>query len=136
MHNGETIVREVLSHAFNSPLWPHLAFIFNYDEGGGFFDHVPPPPACVPSASAADATYNYYGFRVPLIIISPYSRKGYVSHVVHSHTSTLRFIELLFGLPAITARDANSDALLDMFDFACPDFTKPPALGPVPPTGC
>ena len=45
-------------------------------------------------------------------------------------------IELLYDLPAITARDANSDALLDMFDFVCPDFETPPAIGPEPPKGC
>ena len=56
--------------------------------------------------------------RVPLVVISPWARRHYVSHVRHEHTSLLRFIETLFGLPALTARDANSDALLDMFDFA------------------
>jgi phospholipase C len=136
MHDGESVVYQVLSHAFKSPLWPHLAIVFNYDEGGGFFDHVNPPPACVPSSASADAIYNREGFRVPLVVISPYARKSYVSHVDHSHTSTLRLVELLFDLPAITARDANSDALLDMFDFACPDFTTPPTLPAAPPTGC
>jgi phospholipase C len=136
VHDGEGVVREVLQHAFASPLWPHLAIVFNYDEGGGFFDHVPPPSACLPSSSAADAIYDYEGFRVPLVIISPYARRGYVSHIDHSHTSTLRLIEILHDLPAITARDANSDALLDMFDFGCPDFQTPPAIGPQPPKGC
>jgi hypothetical protein len=50
-----------------------------------------------------------------------------VSHVVHEHTSITRFIEALFKLPALTARDANSDALLDMFDFSCPPAPVPPA---------
>lgn len=86
---------------------------------------------CLPSSAAADAIYTREGFRVPLVIISPYSRKGYVSHVAHCHTSTLRFIELLHDLPAITARDANSDALLDLFSFDCPDFTTA-----TPTTGC
>jgi len=136
VHDGEGVVRDVLTHAFASPLWGHLAIILNYDEGGGFFDHVDPPAACLPSTASADAIYNIEGFRVPLVIVSPFARKGYVSHIDHSHTSTLRLVELLFQLPAITARDANSDALLDMFDFACPDFTTPPAIGPVPPSGC
>jgi phospholipase C len=136
VHDGEGVVYQVLQHAFASPLWSHLAIIFNYDEGGGFFDHVAPPTACLPSTAAADATYNHEGFRVPLIVISPFARKGYVSHIDHSHTSVVRLVELLHDLPAITARDANSDALLDMFDFACPDFDSPPMIGPKPPQGC
>jgi len=134
--DGESVVYQVLQHAFASPLWPHLAIVFNYDEGGGFFDHVNPPPACLPSGAADDAIYNREGFRVPLVMISPYSRKGYVSHVDHSHTSTLRLIELLYDLPAITNRDANSDALLDLFDFECPDFVTPPVLPATPTKGC
>jgi phospholipase C len=51
-----------------------------------------------------------------------------VSHVVHSHASILRFIEARFGIPALTSRDANADALLDMFDFANPPFLTPPDL--------
>ncbi len=136
MRSGEGVIYDIVSHALASPLWPHLAIVFNYDEGGGFFDHVPPPPACPPTTSAADAPYTVEGIRVPLMVISPYARKAYVSHVHHSHTSVTRLIELLHDLPAISARDANSDALLDMFDFECPDFVKAPAVGPKPPGGC
>jgi phospholipase C len=139
MKYGEAVIRDLLTHAFASPLWPHMAIVFTYDEGGGFFDHVPPPRACLPSKAAADADYGVLGIRVPLVIVSPFARKGYVSHTVHSHTSTMRLVELLHDLPAASDRDANSDALLDMFDFACPDFATPPslpALGPIPDSGC
>jgi phospholipase C len=136
VHDGEGVIYDIVKHAFASPLWPHLAIVFNYDEGGGFFDHVPPPAACKPSSSAPDATYTVNGIRVPLIVISPYARKAFVSHVDHAHTSVMRLVELLHDLPAVTARDANSDALLDMFDFACPDFATPPVLGARPPGGC
>jgi hypothetical protein len=51
-------------------------------------------------------------------MVSAYAKRGFVSHKTHSHTSILRFIELTFDLPALTARDANSDAMLDMFDFS------------------
>ena len=136
MHDGERIVSDIVAHAFKSPLWPHLVLILNYDEGGGFFDHVPPPAACKPSTSAADVPYDRQGFRVPLVIVSPFARAAYVSHVDHSHTSVLRFIELLHDLPAITARDANSDAFLDMLDFACPKFGTPPTAVAPAPGGC
>lgn len=136
MLSGESIVYDVLSHAMSSPQWAHMAILLNYDEAGGFFDHVAPPAACLPSSSKADAVDDVYGLRVPFIVVSPFARKHYVSHVVHSHSSTLRFVELLHNLPALTARDANSDALLDLFDFACPDFTTPPTLPAKDPTGC
>lgn len=136
MHDGERIVSDIVSHAFKSPLWPHLLLILNYDEGGGFFDHMPPPAACKPSTSAADTAYDRQGFRVPLVLVSPFARGGYVSHLDHSHTSVLRLIELLHDLPAITARDANSDALLDMLDFACPKLGTPPTAVAPSPGGC
>jgi hypothetical protein len=71
------------------------------------------------------------GVRVPLIAVSPWARRHFVSHNVEDHTSITRFIEAVFGLPALTARDANADALLDLFDFACPPAPVPaaPAAG-------
>ena len=72
--------------------------------------------------------FDRHGFRVPFFVVSPYARAHFVSHAVHSHTSILRFIETRFGLPALSARDANADALLDMFDFASPPFLSPPDL--------
>lgn len=125
---GESFVRQIVWHALHSPQWPHLAIILNYDEGGGFFDHVPPPAACL--ADPSQSEFDRLGFRVPLAVISPYSRAGYVSHQVHSHTSVTRFIEALFNLRALTGRDANSDALLDLFDFSSPPFLTPPATVP------
>jgi phospholipase C len=62
------------------------------------------------------------------IPLSPFSKKGYVSHHVYDHTSILRFIETRFDLPALTRRDANADPLLELFDFRKPHFKKPPKL--------
>jgi phospholipase C len=59
-----------------------------------------------------------------------------VSHAIHSHTSITRFIELLFGLPALTDRDANADALLDLFDFTAAGMASPPAAPPVAIPNC
>lgn len=130
VHDGENAMHPLIEAAFASPLWPHLAIFFTYDEGGGYFDHVPPPPACL--ASPSEAAFDFLGPRVPLIVVSPYARAGFVSHRVHSHTSILRFIEALHDLPAITDRDANSDALLDLFDFESPPFATPPDAIPAP----
>jgi phospholipase C len=122
---GEQWTRSIYEAAIASPLWSRLAIVFTYDESGGLFDHVPPPSACAPSASWP--TFDRYGVRIPAIVISPYARRHVVSHVVHDHTSTLRLIEAIHDLPALTARDANADALFDMFDFDCAPMLAPPA---------
>jgi phospholipase C len=117
--------------------WSRSAFILTYDEGGGLYDHVPPPPACTPDAippmlnpGDEPGGFDRYGFRVPLIVASPWSRPHYVSHVVQDHTSVLRLIELRFGLGALTARDANANALIDLFDFSAPSIPVAPAMPP------
>jgi len=127
LQRGERWMRDIYQHVINSPQWPRTAMIWVYDEGGGFADHVPPPTGCV--ARPQDAEYFELGPRVPLVVISPYARPSFVSHVVQEHTAITRFIESVFGLPALTARDANSTALLDMYDFSCapPMLTPPPA---------
>jgi phospholipase C len=137
LQDGETWSRALYEHATASKLWPGLAMIWTYDEGGGFFDHVPPPnSACVarpgdpPTGGnhIPDSQFNELGVRVPLGVISPWARAGYTSHAVEDHTAITRFIEAVFDLPALTSRDANSSALLDLFDFECPPaFLQPPA---------
>jgi phospholipase C len=139
VQQGEAWTRSIYEHATASNLWPHLAILWTYDEGGGFFDHVPPPNhACIARpGNAKDTPYFELGVRVPMVVISPYARANYVSHVVQEHTAITRFIETVFGLPALTSRDANSDALLDLFDFACPpSFLTPPAAPPSGTGGC
>jgi len=134
---GETFLRYLYQHAVMSPQWPRLAIIWTYDEGGGFFDHLPPPDGCVARPLAKDAPYFERGVRIPLVVVSPYARPHHVSHAVEDHTAITRFIEVLFGLPALTARDANSTALLDLFDFSCtPPFAKPPAAPAAGIGGC
>ncbi len=123
IHLGESFVRNAVVGLMASPLWMRSALFVTYDEAGGFFDHVPPPTACFPHAPASagyDTTdLNRQGIRVPFVAVSPWARSHFVSHVVHDHTSMLRFIEAIFDLPALTGRDANAAALLDLFDFSC-----------------
>ena len=66
---------------------------------------------------------------MPFIVISPYAKKHFVSHVVYDHASLVRFIEARFGLPALTARDANATPPFDAFDFQNPPFMTPPNIG-------
>jgi len=63
-----------------------------------------------------------------MALVSPFARRHFVSHTVYDHTSVLRFIETRFDLPALTARDANADPMLELFDFQHPRFRKPPKL--------
>ncbi len=133
---GQKAVSDIVHALFKSPQWPNMALFLTYDEHGGYYDHVAPPKACAPDKIApfqgpSDAYlggFDQYGFRVPLIVVSPFAKAGYVSHEVSDHTSILRFIEARFDLPALTARDANANALLDYFDFRDPPFLTPPTI--------
>ncbi len=135
---GEAWTRKIYQAVVQSPLWPQMALIWTYDEAGGFGDEVPPPNfACIARpADPVDGPFFELGVRVPLAVISPYAKSHFVSHVVEDHTAITRFIEVVFGLPALTARDANSDALLDMFDFQAPPLLAPPSPAPAGMGGC
>jgi len=136
---GEEFVARVIRALFASPQWPRSALFLTYDEHGGFYDHVAPPAACIPDAvppllttSDVPAAFDRYGFRVPFVVVSPFARRRFVSHTVYDHTSVLRFIQTRYDLPALTARDANADPLLELFDFTNPVFAKPPKLPKAP----
>ena len=125
---GGAVVEAIVRALWASPSWKDTALFITYDENGGIADHVPPAPACAPDSYPAHDTngnplqggFDTTGFRVPFIVVSPYARKHFASHVVHDHTAITRFIEALFGLPALTARDANATPPFEMFDFKNP----------------
>jgi phospholipase C len=99
-------VREVEA-VMNGPQWPSTAIFLTWDDFGGFYDHVPPPKL------------DNFGFgpRVPLIILSPYARSGFISHTVYEFSSLLKFVEKRWGLAPLTVRDYLANDLLDSFDF-------------------
>jgi phospholipase C len=142
---GEAVVSLVVSALTANPaIWAKTAFFLTFDENGGFFDHVAPataPPGtpgeyvtapAVPDPSVigspAIAGPIGLGFRVPMLIISPFSRGGFVSSDVFDHTSVLRFLETRFGaeVPNLSAwrRSAVGD-LTTAFNFAAPDTSIP-----------
>ena len=96
-----------------SPAWSRTALVINYDEWGGFFDHVPPPTrAAAAGRRAPPATWTgRLGFRVPCLLVSPYARRGHVARRQYDHTSILRMIEARFGLAPLTVRDATANNL-------------------------
>lgn len=123
----------------NPDVWSKTVFILNYDENDGFFDHMPPPlPAtgAAPGASTVDlAGENYHGQpiglgpRVPMLLVSPWSKGGWVNSQVFDHTSVLQLLERRFGVaePNITAwRRAVCGDLTSAFDFATPDAAAAP----------
>jgi phospholipase C len=117
-HFAALVVRALTA----SPVWRDTAVVLNYDEGGGFYDHVPP---------AAGA-----GYRVPCTVVSPFARPGHVSHLVYDHASALALVERTFGLAPLGARDAAASPLEDCFDFG--QVTLDPVVFPASPvvTGC
>ncbi|MSP93462.1 MAG: hypothetical protein EXR79_17000 [Myxococcales bacterium] len=132
---GEQFVHSVLTSLMKSPQWPNAAYIQTYDEHGGFYDHAPPPPTCPPDGYAPrigpqdePGKFDRMGFRVPLLVASPWSKPDYVSHVATDNTAPLRLVQARFGLPALTARDANMWPLFDFFDFSKRSFATPPPL--------
>jgi phospholipase C len=136
---GEEFVAQVVHALINAPTWKHTALFITYDEHGGYYDHVPPPRAIKPDSippmlapGDLHGAYDRYGFRVPMIVVSPWAKAGYASNVVQDHTSMLAFIERKWNLPAMTFRDATADAMLDYFDFKKAAFMKPPALAKAP----
>jgi phospholipase C len=145
IRQGERFAAAIINAAMHGKAWAKTLLIWTYDEHGGYYDHVPPPAAIKPDSIAPEINvppdlpggYDRYGFRVPAIIVSPYAKKNYVSHVVHDHTSVLKLVETKWNLPAMTFRDANADNLLDSLDFKSkPAFLKPPKLpAPALPAG-
>lgn len=131
---GQALVAKIVGDiARNRETWMKTVLFVVYDENGGFYDHVPPPPACVPDGLLPPThAYDRYGFRVPLFIVSAWARgpepgaPAYVSHQIADHTSITRFIQYRFGLGALTKRDANAWPLLDAFDFTSAHFPDPP----------
>jgi phospholipase C len=139
---GERYIAQVAGALMRAKTWQNTVLIINYDEHGGYYDHVPPPPALAPDSippmltgTDVPGAFDRYGFRVPLIVVSPWARRGYVSRIVQDHTSVLAFIERKWNLPAMTLRDANAHPMTDYFNFRHPAFATPPKLAPAPKLG-
>ena len=100
----DTFIRQVQA----SPVWPKSAIVVIWDSSGGLWDHVPPPQ-----------TLDSQGFgpRVPMLLISPFAKKGYISHVVMDDVSILKFIQSTFGLPPLNTRNTLSNDISDMIQF-------------------
>jgi phospholipase C len=132
---GQNFAYSVVNALESSPNWADSALFLTYDENGGYYDHVAPPAAVKPDnippmlqPGDTQSSFDREGFRVPVVVVSPYSKSHYVSHVVDDHTSILKFIETRYGLAPLTARDAAAHPMLDMFDFTKAQFANPPVF--------
>jgi phospholipase C len=105
---GMWYVTGLVNAVMQSSYWNKCAIIITWDDPGGFYDHVPP----------VQVDKFGFGFRVPALVISPWSRSGVVVHTQYDSTSPLALLETKYGLPALTERDGSSNSMLDCFDFS------------------
>ncbi len=112
--SGPSWVASIVNAIGASPYWSNTAIFITWDDWGGFYDHVAPR---VINDGISWGSSAVYGFRVPLIVVSPYAKAGYISHVAHDFGSILNFVEQTFGLPSLGYADAYADDLSDCFDF-------------------
>jgi phospholipase C len=154
VQTGSSYVRDnFLEPLLRSPIWKDSVFVLAWDEGGGFYDHMAPQPAvppddvaisdlaatdycfATPASSTNTCGFNHTGYRVPLMVISPFSKKNYVSHAVADHTAVLKLIETRFSLAHLTERDnAQIDMSTEFFDFVNAPWMTPPPTTPAQPS--
>jgi phospholipase C len=142
LQSGAAYVESLINPLMSSPSWKDSVFILTYDEPGGLYDHVPPQTTVSPDGIApkdlqpgdicttpggANCDFTYTGFRLPLLVISPFTKKNYVSHTVADYTAILKFIETRFNIPSLTKRDAAQMDMTEFFDFKNPPWATPPA---------
>src|SRR5208282_4007130 len=141
IQQGPQSVSTIVGALMESPSWPSSVFILTWDESGGTHDHVVPPSLPAPDGYGPrinreydePGSFNQPGFRVPVIVVSPWTGPHQVSHTIRDHTSILKLIETRFSLPPLTARDAAADDMAEFFNFSTPARLTPPSL-PVQPT--
>jgi phospholipase C len=132
--HAEVFAASVVQAVMESPAWPRTLLVWTFDEGGGYYDHVPPPAAVAPDDTGPDwpapayTGFAQYGFRVPAVVVSPWSRREHVTSVVHDHTSILAMVERKWNLPALTRRDGAASDLSDFLDLNEAAFHEPPTL--------
>jgi phospholipase C len=128
-NHGPHWVTSVIDAVGKSKYWDSTAIIVLWDDWGGWYDNVPP----------AQVNYTSLGFRVPLIVISPYARPKYVSSTDYQYGSILKYIEENFGLGSLHSTDDSSNSLADMFDYTqkpTPFVNEPlPSRRPCPDNG-
>lgn len=132
---GAKYVSTLINGLMQSSSWKDSAFVLSYDEAGGLYDHVPvmtnvvSPDGIAPTdltTSDIQDDFTRTGFRVPMIVVSPFTIKNLVSHTPMDYTAILKLIETRFDIPSLTARDAAQPDMTEFFDFVNPPWMVPP----------
>jgi len=145
--NGKSIqagaqhVHDIIKGLMQSSSWKDSVFILTFDEFGSFYDHVSPAPAKSPDGilpidlgpndvcsktTGVNCDFTLTGYRVPLLVVSPFTNKNYVSHRAADFTAILKLIETRFHLDSLTDRDADQMDMTEFFNFANPPWMTPP----------
>ena len=119
---GEAFLDQIYRAVTASPNWERTVLVINFDEWGGFYDHVTPVEG--PDSVSFMALR---GFRVPCLVISPFARRNHVAHDLYDHTSVLKMIEWAFELPSLSPRDAAANNLADVLDLSSPPDPSVPS---------
>ena len=149
VQKGAKYVQSIIDALMQSSNWKDSVFFFTYDEGGGFYDHVPPVPTVSPDGippvfltndtctgtPGPTCDFVYTGFRLPNVVISPFAKPHYVDHTPIDTTAILTFIEKRFNLTALTNRDAAQPDISFFFDFGGKPNLNPPKRPDQPTNG-
>ena len=134
---GEALIKETYESIRSSAVWDTSVLIITWDEHGGFYDHMTPPPAVVPGDSQPGGTYNQYGFtfgqygpRVPAIVVSPLIPKNTIDHRLYDHASIPALIGAVFGVGPLTSRDAGANSPDRLLSLQAAREDTPAALPP------
>jgi phospholipase C len=122
---GPSWVASIVNAIGNSAYWANTAIFITWDDWGGWFDHV--APKVIDDGVSWGSGY-VYGFRVPLVVVSPYAKAAYISHNTHDFGSILKYIETNFNLPSLGYADTPADDMADCFDYT----QLPLAFKPIP----
>ena len=125
MQGGEALIKKVYEAIRNSNIWEESLLVITYDEHGGFYDSVEPPPAVPPGDKTMEKGFNQFGFkfdryevRVPAIVVSPYIKKGTVSHTPFDHTSIIATLREVFDIGCLTDRDSKANDLTPLLTLS------------------
>lgn len=116
LDTGPSWVAQVVNAIGQSQYWNSTAIVVVWDDWGGWYDHVPPP----------QLDYAGLGFRVPMLVVSPYAKAGYVSHTSYEFGSVIKFVEDVYGLSRLGTSDVRAASIDDVFDFTQPPRTFSP----------
>lgn len=140
---GANYVASLINGLMQSSSWKDSVFILTYDESGGLYDHISPQSAVSPDgikpvdlepgdictqSTGPLCDFTTTGYRIPLVVVSPFTKQHFVSHTVADYTAILKFIETRFNVPALTKRDDAQMDMTEFFDFKNSPWMIPPTL--------